>query len=67
MSTETTKDTLPLPARRLMTGMPVRDVSVLPAMNRNFVTGAAPVQSRDIGKNDAMLMREPTITNKKRI
>ena len=50
-----------------MTGMPVRDVSVLPAMNRNFVTGAAPVWSRDIGKNDAMLMREPTITNKKRI
>lgn len=29
--------------------------------------GAAPVWSRDIGKNDAMLMREPTITNKKRI
>ena len=50
-----------------MTGMPVRDVSVLPAMSRNFVTGAAPVSSRDIGRNDAMLMREPIITNKKRI
>ena len=50
-----------------MTGMPVRGVSVPPAMNRNFVTGAAPVWSRDIGRNDAMLMREPTITNKKRI
>ena len=48
-----------------MTGMPVRGVSVLPAMSRSFVTGAAPVWSRDIGKNDAMLMREPTITNKK--
>ena len=47
--------------------MPVRGVSVPPAMNRNFVTGAAPVWSRDIGRNDVMLMREPTITNKKRI
>ena len=50
-----------------MTGMPVRGVSVLPAMSRSFVTGAAPVWSRDIGKSGAMLMREPTITNKKRI
>ena len=40
-----------------MTGMPVRGVSVLPAMNRNFVTGAAPVWSRDIGRSDVMLMR----------
>ena len=46
-----------------MTGMPVRDVSVLPAMNRNFVTGAAPVWSRDIGKSGAMLMRGLIITD----
>ena len=46
--------------------MPVRGVSVPPAMNRNFVTGAAPVWSRDIGRNDVMLMREPTITKKKK-
>ena len=50
-----------------MTGRPVRGVSVPPAMNRNFVTGAAPVWSRDIGRNGVMLMRGPTITNKKRI
>ena len=46
-----------------MTGMPVRDVSVLPAMNRNFVTGAAPVWSRDIGRNGVMLMRGPITTD----
>ena len=40
-----------------MTGMPVRGVSVLPVMNRNFVTGAAPVWSKDIGMSDVMLMR----------
>ena len=40
-----------------MTGMPVRDVSVLLAMSRNFVTGAAPVWSKDIGRSDVMLMR----------
>ena len=45
-----------------MTGMPVRGVSVLPAMSRSFVTGAAPVWSRDIGKSGAMLMRGLIIT-----
>ena len=67
MSTETTKDTLPFTCTPAYDRDACKGVSFLPAMNRNFVTGAAPVQSRDIGKNDAMLMREPTITNKKRI
>ena len=45
-----------------MTGMPARDVSVLPVMNRNSVTGAAPVWSRAIARNGVMLMKVLTIT-----
>ena len=45
-----------------MTGMPVRGVSVLPVMSRSFVTGAAPVWSRDIGRSGVMLMRGLIIT-----
>ena len=43
MSTETTKDTLSFTCTPAYNRMPVRGVSVLPVMNRNFVTGAAPV------------------------
>ena len=46
-----------------MTGMPARDVSVLPVMNRNSVTGAAPVWSRAIARNGVMLMKVLIITN----
>ena len=45
-----------------MTGMPVRGVSVLPAMSRSFVTGAAPGWSRDSGKSGAMLRRGLILT-----
>lgn len=45
-----------------MTGMPVRDVSVLPVMSRSFVTAAAPVWIRDIGRSGVMLTRELIIT-----
>ena len=46
-----------------MTGMPVRGVSVLRVMNRNSVTGAAPVWSRDIERNGVMLMKGLIITD----
>ena len=47
---------------QVMTAKPAGYAPVLPAMSRSFVTGAAPVWSRDIGKSGAMLMRGLIIT-----
>ena len=62
MSTETAKDTLPFTCTPAYDRDACKGLSVLPAMSRSFVTGAAPVWSRDIGKSGAMLMRGLIIT-----
>ena len=67
MSTETTKDTLPFTCTPAYDRDACKGCVCSTCYEQEFCDRAAPVQSRDIGRNDAMLMREPTITNQKRI